>query len=299
MNIHDLEALVAVVETGSIVSAAGRLNLTQPGVTRRIQNLEQLLGAELLDRQTKPFKPTAAGREAYEHARRVIRSMDDLKAGLRSERETTGEFRLGVMPHLSEASLTRPLDRLRHEFPKLTLKIYSGWSQRLLDLVSTSALDAAAISLPDGAAPPAGLVGEDLGPQEFVLVAAKSLGVPKRPQLTDLSRFAWVVNEGGCALRDLIRHSFESARLPFNAAVEALSSELRMSLVARGLGLGTVTPLALSASPWRDDVEVVDAPALCPRTRSWVVHRPPAGRLSFPVALFASAVREELLEARL
>ncbi|TIP36087.1 MAG: LysR family transcriptional regulator, partial [Mesorhizobium sp.] len=79
MNIHDLEAFVAVVETGSIVGASARLNLTQPGVTRRVQNLEERLATPLLDRQSKPLKPTASGREAYEHGRRVLRSLEDLK----------------------------------------------------------------------------------------------------------------------------------------------------------------------------------------------------------------------------
>ena len=51
MNTHDLEAFVAVVETGSIVGASIRLNLTQPGITRRIQNLEQGLATVLLDRK--------------------------------------------------------------------------------------------------------------------------------------------------------------------------------------------------------------------------------------------------------
>jgi DNA-binding transcriptional LysR family regulator len=62
MNIHDLEAFVAVVETGSIVGASARLNLMQPGVTRRVQNLEERLGAALLDRQSKPLKLTSAER---------------------------------------------------------------------------------------------------------------------------------------------------------------------------------------------------------------------------------------------
>jgi ABC-type Fe3+/spermidine/putrescine transport system ATPase subunit len=71
MNIHDLEAFIAVVETGSIGAAAVRLNLTQPGVTRRVQSLEQTLGTPLLDRRSKPPTITAAGRAAYDHARRV------------------------------------------------------------------------------------------------------------------------------------------------------------------------------------------------------------------------------------
>ena len=72
MNLRDLEAYVAVVETGSIIGASARLNLTQPGVTRRIQNLEDGLGAVLLDRQSKPLRPTNAGREAYEQGLRVL-----------------------------------------------------------------------------------------------------------------------------------------------------------------------------------------------------------------------------------
>lgn len=103
MNTHDLVAFVAVVETGSIVAASARLNLTQPGVTRRIQNLEEMLGAQLLDRLSKPLKPTAAGIEAYEQGRRLLRMLDDLKSGVASDGVVRGEFRLGLTPYLSEA----------------------------------------------------------------------------------------------------------------------------------------------------------------------------------------------------
>src|SRR5215471_17125383 len=93
LNTHDLEAFLAVVDTGSIVAAAARLNVTQPGITRRIQNLEQTLGATLLDRQSKPLRPTAAGREACEHARRVLRTLEDLKSGVAADGAVSGEFR--------------------------------------------------------------------------------------------------------------------------------------------------------------------------------------------------------------
>src|SRR5215472_222555 len=140
MNTRDLEAFLAVVETGSIVGASVRLHLTQPGVSRRIQSLEERLGVALLDRQSKPLKPTAAGREAYEHGRRVLRSLDDLKAGVSPAGTIGGEFRLGVMPYLSEAALSPPLDQLRSQFPQLTLRIFSGWSPQLVDQVAHSQL---------------------------------------------------------------------------------------------------------------------------------------------------------------
>jgi DNA-binding transcriptional LysR family regulator len=295
MNIHDLEAFVAVVETGSIVGASTRLNLTQPGVTRRVQNLEERLGAVLLDRQSKPLKPTSAGREAYEHGRRVLRSLDDLRAGVSPQGEVQGEFRLGVMPYLSEAALALPLDRLRSAFPKLTLRVTSGWSARLVEQVTRSELDAAAVCLADGLSPPDELVAEDLGSQAVLLIAAPTLGVPKPATLSDLSRFPWVMNENGCGFRAFIRRSFEAERLPFMVAVEALSSDLRLSLVARGLGIGIVTPAAFAGNRWHEAIEIVDAPQFRPQVRAWMLHRPPAGRLGRPIALFRDALREGLM----
>jgi DNA-binding transcriptional LysR family regulator len=294
MNIRDLEAFVAVVESGSIVGASARLNLTQPAVTRRVQNLEGELRTALLDRQAKPLKPTAAGRETYEHGRRVLRSLEDLRAGLSPDGDIGGEFRLGIMPYLSEAALAFPLDRLRGEFPHLTLRVTSGWSPRLIDMVARSELDATAVCLADGVAPPDELASDDLGTQAVILVAAPSLGVPQPASLHDLARFPWVMNETGCGFRGFLRHSFEAARLPFNVAVEALSAELRMSLVARGLGIGIVTPAALADSPWRQSVSIVRTTDFDPRVRAWVLHRPPAGRLSRPIARFRDALNEAL-----
>lgn len=294
MNISELEAFIAVVETGSIVGGSARLNLTQPAVSRRIQNLEDRLGATLLDRQSKPLKPTSAGREAYEQGRRVLRSLEDLKAGVSPEGEIRGEFRLGVMPYLSEAALALPLDRLRSAFPQLTLRITAGWSPRLIDEVTHNELDAAALCLADGVSPPAELVSEELGSQSVLLVAAPALSVPKPATLAELSRFPWVMNENGCGFRAYIRHSFEAAHLPFQVGVEAISADLRMSLVARGLGIGIVTPPAFADSPWRESVEVIDATDFRPQVRSWLLHRPPAGRLSRPIAVFRDALLEGL-----
>src|SRR3954469_6182105 len=163
MNTHDLVAFVAVVETGSIVAASTRLNLTQPGVTRRIQNLEEMLGAQLLDRLSKPLKPTAAGHEAYEQGRRLLRMLDDLKSGVANDGMVRGEFRLGLTPFLSEAGLTAPLDAVRAEFPALGWGWAPGGAPNQLGRVCRNELEAPAFGPPDGPVPPADLAADDLG----------------------------------------------------------------------------------------------------------------------------------------
>src|SRR3569832_700193 len=162
MNTHDLVAFVAVVETGSIVAASARLNLTQPGVTRRIQNLEEMLGAKLLDRLSKPLRPTSAGHAAYEHGRRVLRMIDDLKSGGADDGPVRGELRLGLTPFLSEAGLSGPLDAVRAGFPDLIVRVVSDWSPHQLERIGRNELDAAAVCLPDGMMPPADQVADDL-----------------------------------------------------------------------------------------------------------------------------------------
>lgn len=141
--------------------------------------------------------------------------------------------------------------------------------------------------------PPDNLLGDDLGAQAVQLVAAHSLGVPVQATLVELSKFPWVMNENGCGFRAFIRNRFEAEGLPFHVGVEAMSADLRMSLVARGHGIGIVTPAAFAGSPWRDAVQVIEADTFKPQVRSWMLHRPPAGRLSKPIATF----REALIEA--
>lgn len=294
MNTHDLVAFVAVVETGSIVAASARLNLTQPGVTRRIQNLEEMLGAQLLDRLSKPLKPTAAGYEAYEQGRRVLRMLDDLKSGVANDGVVRGEFRLGLTPFLSESGLTAPLDAVRAEFPALAVRVVSGWSPHQVERVSRNELDAAAICLPDGASPPTDLVGDDLGAQPVVFVVARDTKLPKSVDLECLSRMSWVINQDGCGFRDALKRHFDAAHLAFNVAVEALDSELRLSLVARGLGVGLVTPVALNRSALRNKLKRVPVRDFNPAVRAWMVHRPPAGRLAQPIKVFRDALDREL-----
>jgi DNA-binding transcriptional LysR family regulator len=72
MKLDEMEAFVEVVRSQSLSHAANALGLTQPAVTRRLQNLEEALGVELLDRNTKPLKPTPLGRAIFEQCRSIV-----------------------------------------------------------------------------------------------------------------------------------------------------------------------------------------------------------------------------------
>ncbi len=105
---------------------------------------------------------------------------------------------------------------------------------------------------------------------------------------------SWVINQDGCGFRDALKRRFDAEHLSLNIAVEALDSELRLSLVARGLGVGLVTPIALKRSAFRDKLKQVKLRDFNPAVRAWMVHRAPAGRLARPIKLFRDALDQEL-----
>jgi DNA-binding transcriptional LysR family regulator len=286
LNTRDLQAFVAVVESGSMIRAAEKLFLTQPGLTRRVQNLETLLGAELLDRQSKPLKPTAAGNEVYGLARAVLRAVDDLMAVTSPDSEPAGEMKIGVPPFLSDLALEQPIDLLRSAFPKLTLRVTAGWSPGLVQNVERAALDMAVVLVPAGIAIPDTLSATLLGIKPSVIVAPRAFGLDDEPKtLAELSHYPWVLNQDGCGMRSTLSRAMSAEGLELNVAVEAFGSELQLSLVARGLGIGLASPEVLERSPHRESLQVIDATDFESMLNIWLVHAALPGRLVRPVAL--------------
>jgi DNA-binding transcriptional LysR family regulator len=298
MNTHDIEAFLAVVETGSISAAAARLNLTQPGITRRVQNLESTLGADLLDRQSKPLKPTGTGREAYELGRRVLRSVSDLVTGMAPDGAPAGEFRIGITPAMGDLALAEPIDRVRKAYPRLAMHVTSAWSPALMQQVAAGTLDAAAVLLLSDAEPPAPLQATSIGALELVVVAAKRLGLPRRSDLAAISAYPWILNPDGCGTRRGIAAVCEAAGLPFDVAVEVVGSELKLSLVARGIGVALVPPSAVAKSAFRDEVVMMRVAGIPNEINGWVVYPPLLGKLAEPIAVLRDAFSAGIKQAK-
>lgn len=305
MNTRDLQAFVEVVDSGSMVRAAQKLHVTQPGLTRRVQNLETTLGVALLDRQSKPMKPTGAGKEVYALARAVLRSVDDLLAVAAPGSEPAGELKIGVPPFLSELALEQPIDRLRSAFPRLMLRVTAAWSPALLERALRAEVDAAVIMAPAAAAMPETVTATLLAVQPTVIVAPRSMQLPRRggrgrgaPRLTlaELAQHPWVLNQDGCGMRSALGRALGAASLRFEVAVEAFGSELQLSLVARGVGLGIVTPSQLAASAYKDALQAIEAPEFSGGLNVWLVHGTLPGRLVRPMALLREALMDVLAQ---
>jgi DNA-binding transcriptional LysR family regulator len=102
LNIADIEAFAVVAEMRSIAKASAGLHLSQPAITRRLQNLENQLGVRLFDRDSRPMVLTPEGQEAYKHAKNVLASASELQTAVIPGKKLTGGFRLGFSTQFAE-----------------------------------------------------------------------------------------------------------------------------------------------------------------------------------------------------
>src|SRR4030095_1194414 len=81
-DLNDPLIFVRVVEHGSFISAARALQLPKTTVSRKVQELETRLGAQLLHRTTRKLGLTEAGNVYFEHSQRIARELDEAESAV-------------------------------------------------------------------------------------------------------------------------------------------------------------------------------------------------------------------------
>jgi len=273
MEFDDVRAFVRFADTGSVSAAARDLNVTQSALTRRLQRLETSLGTTLLDRGQRPVALTPTGQATLERCRRLLNAAREVRAAASKEAFSLGEIRVGVAHALTEITLTEPIGEVQRQFPKLALRLYTGWSRDLLERVSSGALDAAVILLPEHDPLPAEVVGTPVGKERLVVIASRREGRSPARKTQDLAGVQWILNPEGCAARAALRRTLLRANVDMVVAVESYNYELQLALVSQKRGLGLVPERILMRSPLRSRLRILPVSGLDFPLTIWTVHR--------------------------
>ncbi|MBC3435686.1 LysR family transcriptional regulator [Pseudomonas sp. BW16M2] len=294
MKIDDIDAFVAVIRSQSISQAAESLRLTQPAITRRVQNFEEALGVSLLDRNTKPLKPTPMGMRVYEQCRAVLREMDALRELVLSDSSPSGALRLGVPQTVGDVVLLDALSQLKALYPDLQTQVATGWGSHLLGKMENGELDAVAALFPAGKVFPEGIVGRSLARMDLVVVAARGEVGKRSCKLADCYQRGWVLNPDGCGFRAGLQRALNDEGLSLRINLETFGTELQLGLIANGLGYGLVPRPLLDNSRHRERLEVVQVSDFKPVIDLWLIHPRFLGNLQAPVALFGETVAQRV-----
>ncbi|MFT4045283.1 MAG: LysR family transcriptional regulator [Solimonas sp.] len=294
MKIDDLRAFVAVVRRQSVGKAADALHITQPALTRRVQNFEEALGVELLDRSTKPPKPSEVGRRVYEQCMAVLRELEALKKLVGDDADPAGELRLGVTQVIGDFAMADTIQRLKERFPRLRSQFSTDRSSGLIQKLLNGELDAAAVLMPARMTFPDRLISRVLLGLDMVAVARAGDFGKQALSLHDVCERGWILNPEGCGFRTRLQQALAAAGLPMIVNLDTFGTQLQLGLVSRGLGIGLVPRPLLDASPHRDELVVLELGDFKLNIQLLLIHIDKLGQLEGAVTDFGEAVTENL-----
>ena len=148
-TLKQLQYFLALTETGHFGRAAERCFVSQSAFSNAIRELENGLGAELVDRTNRNVTITATGQEIAVQARLVMRDVETLVDAARGPTEPlSGELRLGVIPTIAPFVLPATLPRLRKHFPDLELLLAEDQTERIYRRLMAGELDVLLLALP-------------------------------------------------------------------------------------------------------------------------------------------------------
>ena len=150
VTLRQLRYFKAVVEHGSFSRAAESVHISQPALSLQIRDLEDSLGAPLLERESRGVILTPLGRAAHMQALRVLD--EALLLETMGKRFDEGPFRvaIGIVSTLSPYMLSGLLERLQAADTRVELDILEAPSAELMSILLAGRLDAAILSLPLG-----------------------------------------------------------------------------------------------------------------------------------------------------
>ncbi|RFU45469.1 LysR family transcriptional regulator [Paraburkholderia sp. DHOC27] len=270
--IDELKSFMAVVEEASLTRAAQKLCVTQSTISKRIQRLEEALGAQLFDRDSKPPRPTALAHRVQEHAAPLLLAFERLMHVTSEDGDPTGRLRFGLPQGIADIVLFDALTTMRDAFPDLHVTLRADWSPNLVRLLMASELDVAAVMTPRNAPPLEGHANRYVAALELVVVQSRERPlVPANATFAKITGQEWILNPEGCGYRAALENAVEAAGFSLNVRADTYGSEMQLQLIASGLGLGLVPKPVLEHSAWNQRLEVVNVTRFAPRLNIWLV----------------------------
>jgi DNA-binding transcriptional LysR family regulator len=240
MTDAQLQALVAVAETGSFTTAGRRLGLTQSAVSHAITSLEESLAVMLIDRAARGARLTDAGARIVAHAREVLRHRSRIQRDAEASRRLEqGQLRIGSFGvSASRRMLPALLQAFAKRYPGVGVMVLEGSDEEALRWLGDGEVDVAFVRLPCDDFD-ATQVAEDR--LMAVIPARHKLAERTSISGADVVGTPFIMDTGGC--EPLIMEALCHPDLDVRFRMREV--ETVVAMVARGMGIAAVPRLAL------------------------------------------------------
>ena len=227
LDLTSLRSFVTIADVGGVTRAAAALNLTQSAVSMQIKRLEDVLGAQVLDRSARTVGLTPAGEQLLSYARRML-ALNDEVYGLLTEPQFQGEVVLGVPHDIVYPAIPQVMQRFAREFPKVKVRLLSSFTRILREQFARGDCDVI-VTTEDEVGPG----GETLTDLPLVWIGAPG-GQAWRQRPLPLAY------EQRCIFRQSVQARLDAAGVPWVLAVDSDNTRTVEASVSADLAVHTV-----------------------------------------------------------
>lgn len=235
---------MAIASSRSLRSAATSLGLTQPAISRSLQELEEELGVPLFERHTRGVVLTPAGEKFLLRAQIATES---IRRGCEEARQFQGDLRGTVTVSLSSAAVLGLLPfaypRFRKAWPAISVRFVEGMFPLIEPKLRDGELDFYVGPRPEKHL--AGYSVQRVVGNERIIMARKGHPLARAQNLADLVDAEWLI----AGLRDRVEEEFEEVFSAYGLASPAVRTRAESMLVLIAL-LGTTDALVFLPKVW-------------------------------------------------
>ncbi|GGI69489.1 hydrogen peroxide-inducible genes transcriptional activator OxyR [Shewanella gelidii] len=279
-SLKNLYYLVNLHQQQNFNRAAKVCFVSQSTLSSGIQNLEEQLGHQLIERDHKSFMFTAIGEEVVQRARKVLTDVDDLVELVKNQGEPmTGEIRLGCIPTIAPFLLSKVVKQCQASYPDLSLLLKEDTTERLLQALGKGELDLLILALPVDVG---GYHSMKVGIDPFKMVVHKDLKstIPMPVDYQSMpDESIFLLQSEHC----ITGHAISACQLEDSAKVNpfaATSLHTLVQMVNSKLGTTFLPQMAIDSGILRDtDLVVVDPPGDSPYRDIGLVWRQTTSRI--------------------
>jgi len=262
----------------SFTRAAERLGYAQSSVTTQIQKLEKEYGVPLFERYGRGLRLTAAGEELL----KIVSEMLDLhqQAKEKLTRQGGGTLTIGTIDSLAAYDLPPVLQRLRRQYPELSIRLLPESEDRIAEGVAEGDLDVGLMLV--SAPMETSLTWMPVREEPLVLIARPGHPLADRGELDlqGLRDAEWIMTEDTCNYRMMLEKALKAEGVPYRIGLEIGNPEAVKRCVMAGDGIAILPRLAAEAEIRRGELAVVPfahpdvrlSLQLCLHPRKWMSH---------------------------
>jgi molybdate transport repressor ModE-like protein len=234
---HALASLLAIAEHGSVSAAARARGLTQPSISRQVQELERQLGVHLVERTSQGARLTPAGEILADGARDILSGLSSLPERVKARQgEVSGRVRVGTTDSIGIYVLPKLLAQFVEDNPRIDVQLVCASSPQLMAMLLDDELDVAI-----GTTEHPKLSCERLFQNPLVLAYSPEIPEERVPtSIQELAEQRIVTFDKGLTIRNLIDQAFARAGFTFKPVMSLSNVEVIKAMVKAGLGYGII-----------------------------------------------------------